>query len=83
MLLRSSNPAKSGKAFTLVEVLLGIIILAVGLLGLASVFPLVVRQQREAQDTVVGVSAARAIACPFASADVRSPSRSHMPPWLA
>ncbi|MBL8885723.1 MAG: type II secretion system protein [Phycisphaerales bacterium] len=60
MLLRSSNPAKSGKAFTLVEVLLGIIILAVGLLGLASVFPLVVRQQREAQDTVVGVSAARA-----------------------
>jgi len=41
-------------------VLLGIIILAIGLLGLASVFPLVVKQQREAQDTVVGVSAARA-----------------------
>lgn len=47
-------------AFTLVEVLLGIIILAIGLLGLASVFPLVVRQQRAAQDGVVGVTAAGA-----------------------
>lgn len=46
-------------AFTLIEVLLGIIILGVGLLGLASVFPLVVKQQREAQDTVVGVTAAK------------------------
>lgn len=60
MLLCSSNPANSRKAFTLVEVLLGIIILAIGLLGLASVFPLVVKQQREAQDIVVGVSAANA-----------------------
>lgn len=46
-------------AFTLVEVLFGIIILAVGLLGLAAVFPLVVKKQRDAQDTVVGISAAQ------------------------
>ncbi|MBS0187030.1 MAG: hypothetical protein JSS51_03105 [Planctomycetes bacterium] len=48
--------ARSTTGFTLVEVLLGIIILALGLLGLAAVFPLVVRQQRESQDTVVGVA---------------------------
>jgi len=57
MRLRSRLHLPSG--FTLVEVLLGIIILAIGLLGLAAVFPLVVKQQREAQDTVVGVASAR------------------------
>ncbi|MBX3390008.1 MAG: prepilin-type N-terminal cleavage/methylation domain-containing protein [Phycisphaeraceae bacterium] len=56
--LRSTLPAKI-RAFTLIEVLLGIIILAIGLLGLAAVFPLVVKQQRDAQDTVIGISAAR------------------------
>lgn len=56
---RSPSPRPFG-AFTLVEVLLGIIILAIGLLGLASVFPLVVRQQRTAQDGVIGVTAAGA-----------------------
>jgi prepilin-type N-terminal cleavage/methylation domain-containing protein len=55
--MRSRFHLPSG--FTLVEVLLGIIILAIGLLGLAAVFPLVVKQQREAQDTVVGVASAR------------------------
>ncbi len=48
------------RGFTLVEVLLGIMILALGLLGLAAVFPLVVKQQRESQDTVVGLSVAKA-----------------------
>ncbi|MGH7243380.1 MAG: type IV pilus modification PilV family protein [Phycisphaerales bacterium] len=60
MNIRLLKFVKVGRAFTLVEVLLGIIILAIGLLGLAAVFPLVVKQQREAQDTVVGVSAAKA-----------------------
>mgnify|MGYP002783756697 CR=1 FL=1 len=46
------------RAFTLIEVLLGVLILGLGLLGLASVFPLVVKQQRQAQDVVLGVSAA-------------------------
>lgn len=59
MSMRLRQPA-TAPGFTLVEVLLGIIILAIGLLGLAAVFPLVVKQQREAQDTVVGVSAANA-----------------------
>lgn len=46
------------RGFTLIEVLLGVLILGLGLLGLASVFPLVVKQQRAAQDTVLGVAAA-------------------------
>jgi len=57
MRIRFSNHKPFG--FTLVEVLLGIIILAVGLLGLAAVFPLVVKQQRESQDAVIGVASAR------------------------
>jgi len=49
--------ARSG--FTLIEVLLGVIILGLGLLGLAAVFPAVVVQQRQASDTVEGESIAR------------------------
>ncbi|MBX3379130.1 MAG: prepilin-type N-terminal cleavage/methylation domain-containing protein [Phycisphaeraceae bacterium] len=60
MSIRTRTSQASPRAFTLVEVLLGIIILAIGLLGLASVFPLVVKQQRQAQDVVVGVSSAEA-----------------------
>jgi prepilin-type N-terminal cleavage/methylation domain-containing protein len=45
--------------FTLIEVLLGVIILGLGLLGLAAVFPAVVVQQRQASDTVEGESIAR------------------------
>lgn len=52
-----SNFSRTG--FTLIEVLLGVMILALGLLGLGAVFPLVVKQQRGAQDSVVGVSAGR------------------------
>lgn len=60
MSIRTRTSSRLGRAFTLVEVLLGIIILAIGLLGLASVFPLVVKQQREAQDVVIGVSSGEA-----------------------
>lgn len=45
--------------FTLIEVLLGVMILAIGLLGLGAVFPLVVKQQRTAQDAIVGLSTAK------------------------
>lgn len=57
--IRPSSRSEAARAFTLIEVLLGVLILALGLLGLAAVFPLVVKQQREAQDVVVGLSAAR------------------------
>ena len=49
-------PMSDRRAFTLIEVLLGVLILGLGLLGLASVFPLVVRQQRESLDSVLGGS---------------------------
>ena len=46
-----------GGAFSLIEVLLGVLILALGLLGLAAVMPAVVAQQRNAANTTLGVSA--------------------------
>jgi prepilin-type N-terminal cleavage/methylation domain-containing protein len=49
---------KSGRAgrrgFTLLEVLIGVLVLSLALLGLAAMFPVVVRTQRIARDTVVG-----------------------------
>lgn len=49
------------RGFTLIEVLLGVLILGVGLLGLASVFPLVVKKQRDAQDLVLGISSVKGV----------------------
>jgi prepilin-type N-terminal cleavage/methylation domain-containing protein len=48
-------------AFSLVEVLIAIVVLALGLLGLAAVFPAVLMQQRKATDTVLGASVQSAI----------------------
>lgn len=45
--------------FSLIEVLIGIVVLALGLVGLAAVFPTVVRQQQAASDQAQGVSVAR------------------------
>lgn len=47
--------------FTLIEVLIGIIVLGLGLLGLASVFPAVVVQQKQAADAVQGDSTAKSV----------------------
>jgi len=46
-------------AFSLIEILISIVVLSLGLLGLAAVFPAVVRQQRIATDSVQGVSIER------------------------
>jgi hypothetical protein len=43
--------------FSLVEVLIAIVVLALGLLGVAAVFPAVLSQQRQATDSVMGASA--------------------------
>lgn len=43
--------------FSLIEVLIGVVVLALGLLGIGAVFPVVLRQQRQAQDTVMGIGA--------------------------
>jgi hypothetical protein len=49
------------RAFSLVEVLISIVVLALGLLGLAAVFPAVLSQQRRATDSVLGASAQNSI----------------------
>lgn len=48
-------------AFSLVEVLVAVLVLALGLLGLGAVFPMVVRQQRIATETTLGLSATEAV----------------------
>lgn len=47
--------------FSLIEVLISIVVLALGLLGLAAVFPVVIHQQRAASDAVQGVSLERSV----------------------
>ena len=49
---------KTHRAFTLIEVLIAILILALGLLGLGAVFPVVITQQRNANAVVEGESVA-------------------------
>lgn len=52
---------RSRAGFTLIEVLIGVIVLGLGLLGLASVFPAVVVQQKQAADAVQGDSTAKSV----------------------
>jgi len=44
-------------AFSLIEVLISVVVLALGLLGLGAVFPVVIREQRLAGEATMGVSA--------------------------
>jgi prepilin-type N-terminal cleavage/methylation domain-containing protein len=48
------------RGFTLIEVLVGILILAIALLGLGAIVPVVVRAQRQATDATHGTVAVRA-----------------------
>lgn len=52
----------AARAFSLVEVLVAVLVLALGLLGLGAVFPTVLRQQRLATETTLGISAQNTIA---------------------
>lgn len=56
--MTTASPRRPG--FTLVEVLIGVLVLALGLLGLGAVLPVVVREQRNASDAVLGAAVAAA-----------------------
>jgi len=48
------------RGFTLIEVLIGVLILALGVLGLGAIIPVVVRQQQLAADATLGIATANA-----------------------
>lgn len=51
-----SSLAVARRGFSLIELLVAIIILGLGLLGLAALFPVVIREQRIGTDNVLGVT---------------------------
>jgi type II secretory pathway pseudopilin PulG len=58
---RREIPARQNEcppSFTLVEILISIIILALGMLGLGVLFPVVIREQRIGSDTTTGIAVA-------------------------
>ncbi|MBI1189739.1 MAG: hypothetical protein GC200_03545 [Tepidisphaera sp.] len=57
--MKNSIRRPSASAFSLIEVLIAVVVLSLGLLGLAAVFPTVLTQQRTANDGTLGASLAR------------------------
>lgn len=52
--------ARRRGGFSLIEILIAVVVLALGLLGVGAVFPVVIRSQRQSQDVINGQIASRA-----------------------
>ena len=65
------------RAFTLIEVLIAVLVLALGLLGLGAVFPVVVRAQRLSTEDTLGTAAVNSARASLSSYNYRSA----MVPW--
>lgn len=52
------SPSRGRRGFSLIEILIAIVVLSIGLLGLAAIFPVVIREQRIASDRILAEPAA-------------------------
>lgn len=57
-------------AFSLIEVLIAVTVLAIGLLGLGAVIPVVIREQQDAGETTLAISARNSAEAYLAAADL-------------
>lgn len=77
MTARTFNQCSGGarRAFTLIEVMIAVIVLALGLLGLGAVFPVVVRAQRQSTEDTLGTAAINSARAFLSSYNYRSAMR--------